>query len=144
MKLAAVLCTALACAASSSAQYFSDGWKPGQPAAHATHDAAAPVFTSGGQAQQPAEATSPFDMTKILSTGPIGSLLAKAGLNFSQTLNATEKLAEMWDPRIPLIHDDNYDEYIVNEELTPEEEAARVWFMIMCVPAYFFPAGKLI
>lgn len=120
------------------------GGSQGSPRRTPTHDAAAPVFTSGGQAQQPAEATSPFDITKILSTGPIGSLLAKAGLNFSQSLNATEKLAEMWDPRIPLIHDDNYDEYIVNEELTPEEEAARVWFMIMYVPVYLFSIGKLI
>lgn len=134
MKLVAVLSTALVCAASASAQYFSEGWKPGQAAAaQPTHDAAAPVFTPGASPQQPAEATSPFDLSKILTTGPIGSLLAKAGVNLSASLNATAQLAELWDQRIPLIHDDNYDEFIVNEELTPEEEAKRVWFMIMYV-----------
>lgn len=131
MKLAVVF-TALACAASASADYFSEGWKPGQAAP--THVAPPPAFTPGAPAQEGEAATSPFDIQKILTTGPIGSLLAKAGINLTQSLNASAQLAELWDPRIPFVHDDNFDELIVNEQLTPEEEAKRMWFMIMCVP----------
>jgi hypothetical protein len=130
MKLVSLLCATLTCALSANAQYFSEGWKPGQRAAPT--EAAAPVFTpsASGQEGQPA---SPFDMSKMLSTGPIGSLLAKVGVNLSQNLNTSAQLAEIWDPRVPLIHDDNYNDIIVNEELTPEEEKARTWFLVMCV-----------
>lgn len=70
-----------------------------------------------------------------LANGPVGSLLAKAGLNLTAALNSSATLAELWDPRIPLIHDDNYDEVIVHEALTPEEEAARTWFLVITTTA---------
>lgn len=129
MKPISLLCAALACAASANADYFSEGWKPGQAAAP-TERAAQPVFTPGVQPEG-GQAASPFDMSKLLTTGPIGNLLAKAGVNLSQALNTSAQLAELWDPRIPLIHDDNYDELIANEPLTPEEEAERTWFLVM-------------
>lgn len=60
----------------------------------------------------------------------MGSLLGKVGVNLSAVFNATN---DIWDPRIPLITDDNYDEIIVNEPLTPEEEQKRTWFIVMYV-----------
>lgn len=135
MRARSLLCTALACAASVRAQYFSEGWRPGQPAAPAATQGAggAPAYRPGAQAGEAAPAVAPFDFKNMLATGPIGSLLAKAGVNLSQSLNTTEQMAQWWDPRIPLIHDDNYEEIIVREELTPAEEAVRTWFLIMCV-----------
>ena len=131
MKLVAVLSAALACAASANAQYFSEGWKPGQPVAP-TEGAAAPAFTPGVQGQQ-GQVSSTLDFSKFFTSGPIGNLLAKAGVNLSQSFNSSAILAELWDPRVPLIHDDNFDELIVNEELTPEEEKSRTWFLVMYV-----------
>ena len=66
----------------------------------------------------------------MLTSGPIGSLLARAGLNLSATPNITE--LDVWDPRVQLITDDNWDELIVNERLTEEEEERRTWFLVMC------------
>ncbi|KAF7795553.1 hypothetical protein EIP86_006715 [Pleurotus ostreatoroseus] len=130
MKLVSLLLGPVLLTASTGAQYFSEGWKPGQPV-QGTQDseAAAPAYTAGAvplSAQQ-GGSTGSFDLSKLFTSGPVGSLLAKAGLNFS-AVNGTE---EIWDPRIPLITDDNFDELIVNESLNPEEEAKRTWFLIM-------------
>ena len=139
MRVPAVVCAVLACAASVHAQYFSDGWKPGQPAAAPSQAAYAPDAPDAPGAAAPTQgpAAGTFDISKILTSGPVGSLLAKAGRNLSASLNASQRMAELWDPRVPLIHDDNYDELIVNEPLTPEEEARRTWFLVMCVPAAY-------
>lgn len=134
MKVSSVLATTLVCAAPASAQYFSEGWKPGQ-AATPTHEVYAADYTPAAGAGQadPQSTGSPFDFTNLLKSGPISSLLEKVGINVTEGLAAAKTLDDLWDMRIPLIHDDNFDELIVREPLTPEEEALRTWFLIMCV-----------
>lgn len=134
MKPTPVLFATLVLATSASAEYFSEGWKPGQ-AAYATKDAAPPVFTPGAQppvggGAQPASG----GLAGLFTSGPIASLLASAGVNLSAAVNTTEQI---WDPRVPLITDDNWDELIVNESLTKEEEERRTWFLVMYVPYGF-------
>ena len=67
-----------------------------------------------------------------LVQGPLNSLLAKAGINLTASLEAAAQTT-LWDERIPLIHDDNFDEVIVHEQLTSEEEKDRLWSLLMCV-----------
>ena len=111
------------------AQYFSEGWKPGQqPAAHGTKGVPPPAAYTPG-ASPPDASSSGGGLAGMLSSGPIGSLLARAGLNLSATPNITE--LDVWDPRVQLITDDNWDELIVNEVLTEEEEDRRTWFLVM-------------
>ncbi|THG98089.1 hypothetical protein EW026_g4030 [Hermanssonia centrifuga] len=132
MKLTSVLLASLACATSASADYFSDGWKPGQ-AAHPTREAASapPTYTPGSeppQSQQNKPAAGGF--SNFIASGPIGSLLEKVGVNLSH-----DPMADLWDHRVPLITDDNYDDIIVHEELTSEEEEKRLWFLIISTSA---------
>lgn len=136
MKVVSLLLGSAFFAASAQAQYFSDGWTPGQPA-YGTGEAAAPVYTPGAEhaTNSPTQpgTTGSFDFSKLFTSGPVGSLLAKAGLNFS----AVNGSGELWDSRIPLITDDNFGDLIVNESLTAEEEAKRTWFIVMYVPPLF-------
>lgn len=163
MKLSSILLSSLLCAASASAQYFSEGWQPGQqqqpnlaanaPPLHApppaqTFDRPAPtdkpapapqVPPASGLAGGPSGAlkslTSLLDINRLLTAGPVASLFGKMGVNITE---AVARSAESpWDLRIPFITDENFDEVIVREELTPEEEAERVWFLIMCVSVQF-------
>lgn len=71
-----------------------------------------------------------FDLTNILGSGPVASFAARAGYNITEKLSDI-KSRKLWDERIPLITDDNYDELIVNEPLTEEEEDKRAWFLVM-------------
>lgn len=71
-----------------------------------------------------------FDLSNLLASGPVASLAARAGINISEKL-AEVKSRKLWDDRIPLITDDNYEEIIVNEPMTEEEEKDRVWFLVM-------------
>ncbi|KAJ3555875.1 hypothetical protein NM688_g2336 [Phlebia brevispora] len=131
MRVVSFLLGPVLVAACVRAQYFSEGWKPGQQA-YGTGEAApaAPLYTPGAEPpinsneQQGNKAS--FDFSKLWTSGPVASLLAKAGVNFS--VNATE---ELWDPRVPLITDNNYQEVIVNETLTAEEEERRTWFLVI-------------
>ncbi|EIW61597.1 uncharacterized protein TRAVEDRAFT_143534 [Trametes versicolor FP-101664 SS1] len=146
MKLSSILLSSLLCAASASAQYFSEGWQPGQqqqqpnlaanaPPLHApppaqTFDRAAPTDKP---APAPQSLTSLLDINRLLTAGPVASLFGKMGVNITE---AVARSAESpWDLRIPFITDENFDEVIVREELTPEEEAERVWFLIISVTA---------
>lgn len=129
----------------SNAQYFSEGWKPGQPA-HTQDTSAAAAPSAGwipGQQQDPlqphtnapdatpevASAASPFtnfdwDLSKLLV-----HTLNKLGMNITLPTNSGY---DKWDPRIPLITDTNYEDLIVNEEFANDEEAAeRTW--ILCI-----------
>ncbi|KAJ7784093.1 hypothetical protein B0H16DRAFT_1657887 [Mycena metata] len=122
--------SALALVATANAQYFSDGWKPGQAV---TAESAAP---SGGvpprQNAQPAEPFSfsnLFDLNKVLGSGPVKGLFEKAGINITERLEAAA--VSPWDTRIPLITDENYSDMVVNEVLTPEEEEKRVWAIVV-------------
>lgn len=47
-------------------------------------------------------------------------------MNVSAALNV-----KLWDERIQLITDDNYQDLIVNEQLSPKEEKDRAWVVIM-------------
>ena len=140
MKLLPVLTASLALALSASAQYFSQGWQPGQPVT----EEARPTLAYGGRAPQPVPTaaqgkSSRFDFKSVLTSGPVDFLASKRGVNMTEKLAQAEAAAraeaEMWDPRIPVITDSSYEEIIVKEPLTPEEEAERVWFLVMYVYA---------
>jgi hypothetical protein len=67
----------------------------------------------------------------MLSNGPVSQLFNRWGINITERLEAAKANTEIWDSRIPLITDDNYNDLIVNEVLTTEEEKDRVWFLVM-------------
>jgi len=73
-----------------------------------------------------------FDLTNLLASGPVASLAARAGINISEKL-AEVRSRKLWDDRIPLITDENYEELIVNETLAEAEEKDRVWFLVITV-----------
>ncbi|KZT71625.1 hypothetical protein DAEQUDRAFT_763840 [Daedalea quercina L-15889] len=136
MKLLPVLSASLALALSASAQYFSQGWQPGQSVA----EEAQPTLVYR-QAQQsvptPESKPSRFDFKSVLTSGPVDFIASKMGVNMTEKLAQAEAAAlaeaEMWDPRIPLITDASYEEIIVKEPLTPEEESERVWLLVITV-----------
>jgi hypothetical protein len=141
--------TLLLAVAPALAQY-SEGWKPGQarsqPSASVNSQGWDP--SSGGR-KPPSAAGSTSSSSRggdtpssqggiidrVLTSGPLAALFSSAGVNI------TEKLAEahaahagMWDMRIPLIHDGNYESLVVNETFaSEEEERERTWFIIMSV-----------
>jgi hypothetical protein len=139
MRLAAFL-PVLACAAAAAAQYFDDGWRPGQPA----QAPAEPAFQPRG-APPPAPAptsslpslsklTEFFTIENLLSSGPSVQLFNTLGINITERLANATKAMQIWDERVPLITDENYADVIVNEELSEEEEKERIWLLIMCAP----------
>jgi len=54
-------------------------------------------------------------------SAPVASLFSKIGIDITKTLETPR----YWDERIPLITDDGFNDTIVNEMLTEEEEEAR-------------------
>ncbi|THH18193.1 hypothetical protein EW146_g2732 [Bondarzewia mesenterica] len=138
MKLSPLFLT-VACAAplGVSAQYFSEGWKPGQ--ATPTLSTTASEFVPSAAAASASNANSQTNsglgslLTNLLSSGPVASLLGSAGINVTERLASVQDV-EIWDERIPLITDDNYKDVIVNEVFEEEEEEKnRVWFLIISV-----------
>jgi len=131
MKFLSLLSTSLTLSLCANAQYFSDGWKPGQPVTREV----LPTAVYGQQPVKPTSAgfASRFSLSNVLTSGPVDSFMGKLGVNMTERLEKAkaEAEAEIWDTRIPLITDDNYDELIVNEPLSAEEEADRVWFLII-------------
>ncbi|KAJ7167746.1 hypothetical protein C8R46DRAFT_1350699 [Mycena filopes] len=123
----------LALAATANAQYFSDGWVPGQAvtAENAAPSAAggAPPLRQNVQPAEPFSLSSLLDISKILSSGPVKGLFEKAGINITERLQAAALMP--WDTRVPLITDENYSELVVNEQLTEEEEEKRVWAIVV-------------
>ena len=127
--------------ASVYAQYYSAGWEPGQKVvreeanarewAPGDHPEGRPLPTSDTGVAPPAETL--FQWSKILTEGPIGNALLKVGFNYTAAMEAADRRkANMWDKRIPLVTDDNYDSLIVNEAFSNEEEERdRVWFLIV-------------
>ncbi|KAF9782229.1 hypothetical protein BJ322DRAFT_204669 [Thelephora terrestris] len=127
------------------AQYYSAGWKPGQKVVGEDSDARewAPGDrpeektppTSDIGATPPAE--TPFHWSQIFTQGPIGDALLKVGFNYSAARDEAERrMANMWDTRIPLVTDDNYEDLITNEIFpSEEEEKERVWFLIVTIQA---------
>ena len=143
-----------------SAQYISQGWKPGQAATKTASfgagfdpSAKPTVAVHGhkpGQAQ-PTAASKPFglsslfDITSYLESGPLRTLLESAGMNVTEKLEAAKAIASkpLWDERIPLITDDNFSDLIENEELNWQEEAERLWFIMMYVLLDVIPRNHL-
>lgn len=125
--------TLLALLASSNAQYFSAGWSPGQKQPEpqqtiASKPAAEPVKAT----TNPLNLLNLFDINKILTSGPSVALFNRFGINITERIEAAS-LEKIWDERVPLITDDNYDDLIVNEALTEQEEIDRVWIIVMYV-----------
>jgi len=119
-----------------SAGYFSQGWSPDE-AATATA-AIDPTQTETPAVPTPTKLGFKFpslDLESFLTSGPIASAIAKSGVNVTERLaEAKKRAAETgWDERVPLITDDNFQEMIVEEPLTPEELEKRVWFLVMYV-----------
>lgn len=74
-----------------------------------------------------------FDLEAILTSGPVVSIAAKAGINITEKVQAAKAAAEgsAWNHHIPLITDENYRETIVEEPLSLDELDKRVWFLLM-------------
>ncbi|KAF5393007.1 hypothetical protein D9757_001123 [Collybiopsis confluens] len=128
MKLSFVPWAAIVC--SVHAQYFSEGWKPGQPV---TQEYSAPASTQPAQ-QNPKGFSASAGLDRILSSGPVSSFFAKAGLNISSIASVaglTSAGAYPWDSRIPMITDASYNDTIVNEVMTEEEEKNRTWIIVV-------------
>ncbi|EIM85644.1 uncharacterized protein STEHIDRAFT_169510 [Stereum hirsutum FP-91666 SS1] len=144
----AVLASVLSLLPLANAQYFSEGWAPGMPVP--TMPAAPPPSlhqsTGGASGGVPepvsAKSTLPslselserFSLQNILSSAPVSALFDKAGINITERL-ANAQINNFWDSRIPLITDENWEDILVNEELTEEEEKDRVWFILITVTA---------
>jgi hypothetical protein len=113
-----------------NADYFSDGWKPGQAAKQTTVQDV-PTYTPAPAPPEGARPSLPKLglLDTLLTSGPVGSLLGMAGINMTQkVLEAQEKQANIWDRRIPLITDDNFEDLIANVDPSSKDE---VWFIIM-------------
>ena len=140
--------TVLCVASLGRAQYFSEGWKPGQPAATPVQIKTDSEFESAGESGGEAERTEPhfqyrrepekparldilslFDAKTYLESDISKNFFARFGFNITEKLAAAEAMP--WDPRVPLITDDNYEDMIVNEQLSEEEEKDRVWAIVM-------------
>jgi len=127
----------LALVASSNAQYFSAGWSPGQKQPE-PQSPVQPVdnLPTPTPIAEPVKPTSPlslldlFDTNKLLTSGPSVALFNRFGINITEKVEASSNI---WDERIPLITDDNYEDLIVNEILTEQEEADRVWIIVISV-----------
>lgn len=138
MKFLAILLGSLACASFSNAQYYSEGWTPGMPVPtgeatpHSTWQGyrAAPTKTGSVIPTSLKELQDMFDLTNLLTSGPVADLAAKAGYNITEKL-AEVKSRKIWDERVPLITDENYEDLVVNEAVTADEEDKRVWFIVM-------------
>jgi hypothetical protein len=129
MRLETLALAALAFVAPSCAQYFSAGWTPGQ--AVPTDTPAPPLVAETNHLPPPRQGQSPFSLSYFLSTGPVSQFFDSLGINITERLEAAESHSEIWDGRIPFVTDENFDDLIVNEVLTDEEEKLRVWFLIM-------------
>jgi hypothetical protein len=129
MRLATLALVPLAFVPPSCAQYFSAGWAPGQAV---PSDTPSTSFEPEPTAlAPPRQGESRFSLPYLLSTRPVSQLFARLGINLTQHLESAQANSQVWDDRIPLVTDDNYDNLIVNEVLTKEEEKHRVWFLIM-------------
>jgi hypothetical protein len=130
MRLIPLAFAALALVVPSDAQYFSGGWTPGQAVPSLTPDP--PSFNpEPASLPPPRQGESRFSLSYLLSAGPAGQLLDRLGINITERLEAARNNSEIWDGRVPLITDDNYNDLIVDEVLTEEEEKSRVWLLIV-------------
>jgi hypothetical protein len=129
MRLETFALAALALVAPSCAKYFSAGWTPGQ--AVPTDAPASSLGAEAAPLPPPLQHQSPFSLSHFLSTGAVSQLFDRFGINITERLETARANSEIWDSRIPLVTDDNFNDLIVNEVLTDEEEKHRVWLLIM-------------
>ncbi|VDB97161.1 unnamed protein product [Peniophora sp. CBMAI 1063] len=150
MRLLVVLSSLLLACTPAAAQYFDEGWKPGmpvrdQPPAQQQYQGQQPFASPPKAAPTQAKSKTPLELynqvadkltvENVLGSGPAVALFDKFGINITDKLaNATKNL-DVWDKRIPLITDENYEDIIVNEEMTEEEARDRVWLLIITVTA---------
>jgi hypothetical protein len=131
----------LALVSSSSAQYFSAGWNPGQKQPE-TQSQAEPT-TNPSPIAEPVKITplsllKSFDINKILTSTPSVALFNRFGINITEKIEAS-LLSNIWDQRVPLISDDNYDDLVINEIMTEQEEIDRVWIIVVYVSSSSSP-----
>lgn len=137
--------TLLALLAFANAQYFSAGWSPGQKKTEPKQPVATkpvPIPSEPAKATtNPLSLLNLFDTNMILKSGPSVALFNLFGINITQRMEAAS-LAKIWDERVPLITDDNYEDLIVNEALTEQEETDRVWIIVMYASSHIHSAKK--
>ena len=127
----------LALLTSATAQCFSEGWDPSKPVPTSSYGKAKPAAAAEGEATAgvpedepltPSKLFSYLDTENLLKTKQAQYLFEKLGMNITEKLDQAKGI---WDDRIQLITDDIYEELIVNEPLTEEEESERVWCLVM-------------
>lgn len=150
MRLPSFLAVVLPALSFVSAQYISEGWKPGQPVVKGqtgyTYQTTAtgnvpPVVSDAASAQQHSDIKtsargllSLLSLESLLESGPVQALFGRAGVNITEKLEAARAQEKIWDERIPLLTDDNYEDLVVEEKFeTLEEEKDRIWFIVMYV-----------
>ncbi|KAH7344086.1 hypothetical protein B0J17DRAFT_645259 [Rhizoctonia solani] len=124
------------------AQYFSDGWTPGQAVPTETIEAETLTITPTSAATPAAKwnwkefSSKHLDLGKIVTEGPIATALSGIGINAAEQLEqARQRAAERgWDERIPMLTDSNYELLVKNETFdTPEEAEKRTWFVVVTI-----------
>ncbi|CAE6396825.1 unnamed protein product [Rhizoctonia solani] len=122
------------------AQYFSEGWTPGQAIPTETIDAetVTPASTATPAAKWSWQEFSSkhLDLGKIVTEGPIATALSGIGINAVEQFELARKRAAErgWDERIPLLTDSNYELLVKNETFdSPEEAEKRTWFVVVTV-----------
>ena len=152
MKLSSLLsliaASPLFAVASSDDNYF-EGWdlSAAAEAASSTPTLTALTESTTSLAAASTPSSSPwFDWTRLVTSGPISYLLTRAGVNITQHLDAAAQRADEkpWDSRIPMITDENWENMVLNEPLSPAEETDRTWFMVVCVPLFLVTAFNML
>ena len=150
--IATSLIFAVASAADADVNDYSEGWAAEAAAAETAPSPSTFSLTAPTESTTslPAASTPPsspwFDWTRLVKSGPIYNLLTRAGVNITQHLDAVSQRVneKPWDPRIPMITDENWEDMVLNEPLFPEDEKGRTWFMVVCVPLLLVTAHNLL
>ncbi|EJD01361.1 uncharacterized protein FOMMEDRAFT_126226 [Fomitiporia mediterranea MF3/22] len=155
MRLSSFLTAVLPALSFVSAQYISEGWKPGEPVVKGqtgyTYQTVEtgpvpPAATDTPSAQQRRvnsdvkasvkRLSSLLSLESLLESGPVQALFGRAGVNITEKLEAARAQEKIWDERIPLLTDDNYEDLVVEEKFeTLEEEKDRIWFIVISLTA---------
>ncbi|KAJ1308351.1 hypothetical protein OPQ81_004060 [Rhizoctonia solani] len=124
------------------AQYFSEGWTPGQAVPTETIEAETVTIAPTSTATPAPKwswkefSSKHLDFGKIVTEGPIATALSGLGINATEQLElARQRAAERgWDERIPLLTDSNYELLVKNETFdSPEEAEKRTWFVVVTI-----------
>ena len=113
------------------AQYFSR--EPGQAA---QETAVVHERPSSQGAAEPAQlsTSSLLDLSRILISEP-----QTVFINVVNKVTKDVPQPTIWDERIVLITDKNYEKRIVNEPMNREEEKDRVWVIVVYMACYEYP-----